>query len=294
MTSPTQQQLLKAVTNASVLVALVLIGLKAWALWRTGSVSVLASLVDSFLDSLASIITALAVRYSLVPADDEHRFGHGKAQSLAGLSQAILVAGSALFLFVQAVQRLLQPRAVEELSVGVGVMVVSMLLTGALVAFQRYVVSRTDSVAIKADSAHYLSDLLSNGAVLVALIGVGFGWVWLDPLLAIAVGVLIVASAIGIANQAVQELLDRELPSDVQEKILRAAESVAGVLDVHALRTRRAGHIDIIQMHIALDDELPLHQAHAISDEVENRLRQLRPGADILIHQDPISLVDLD
>lgn len=294
MTSPTQQQLLKAVTNASVLVALVLIGLKAWALWRTGSVSVLASLVDSFLDSLASIITALAVRYSLVPADDEHRFGHGKAQSLAGLSQAILVAGSALFLFVQAVQRLLQPRAVEELSVGVGVMVVSMLLTGALVAFQRYVVSRTDSVAIKADSAHYLSDLLSNGAVLVALIGVGFGWVWLDPLLAIAVGVLIVASAIGIANQAVQELLDRELPSDVQEKILRAAESVAGVLDVHDLRTRRAGHIDIIQMHIALDDELPLHQAHAISDEVENRLRQLRPGADILIHQDPISLVDLD
>ncbi len=285
-----QHRLLKQAAAASVAVALVLIVVKTWAVWQTGSVSLLASLVDSILDSLASVVTAVAVRYSLVPPDNEHRFGHGKAQALAGLGQAVVVIASAVFLLVEAIDRLNNPSMIREIGLGVGVIVFSMILTAMLVLFQRSVVNRTESVAIKGDAAHYLGDFFTNGIVLVALLLSTTGWLWVDPALALLVTLYLVWSAARIAWQAGQELMDRELPVGLQQQIEAAALSVVAVHDVHNLRTRRAGHVDIIQMHITLNDDLTLLEAHGIAEQVERAVVSIRPGADVIVHVDPLSV----
>ena len=301
MLDDTQAQIAQARTGlirraalVSVSVAIVLIIVKGWATWQTGSVSLLASLVDSFLDSIASIFSALAVGYSLTPPDTEHRFGHGKAQALAGLMQAFIIVGSAIFLVLRAIERFSDPQPLEAVPIGIGVMLFSMAVTAGLVVFQRYVVRQTEAVAIKADSAHYFSDFLANIVVVVALIAGSFGWVLVDPILALAIAAWIVWSAFDVAGHSVQELMDRELDKKIQDRILAAAGGVDGVHDVHDLRTRRAGHVDIIQMHIALDDSLKLRAAHDIADEVVAAVREVRPGADVTIHQDPLSVVDAD
>lgn len=289
-----REGLIRRAALVSVCVALTLILIKTWATWQTGSVSLLASLVDSFLDGVASIFSALAVRYSLTPPDTEHRFGHGKAQALAGLVQAFIIVGSAAFLVIRAVDRFSDPQPMDAVPIGIGVMLFSMAATAGLVMFQRYVVRQTEAVAIKADSAHYFSDFLANIVVVIALVAGSFGWMLVDPILALVIAAWIVWSAFDVAGHAVQELMDRELDKKVQDKILAAAEAVDGVHDVHDLRTRRAGHVDIIQMHIVLDDSLRLRAAHDIADEVVAAVRKVRPGADVTIHQDPLSVVDED
>lgn len=278
-------------TLASVAVALVLVGLKAWATWQTGAVSVLASLVDSFLDSLASLTSAVVVRYSLSPPDHDHRFGHGKAQALVGLLQAALIVASAGFLMFAAYQRLQSPQVITALPLGLTVMIVSLGLTIALVAFQRFVYAQTGAIAIKGDAAHYVSDIMSNALVLVALLATAAGWSVVDPVLALLIAVYIVWSAGSIARDAIAELMDRELSEQVQTRIMCAAASVPGVHDVHDLRTRRSGHIDIVQMHVVLDDHLPVLDAHKIVDQVVAAVTEICPGADVLIHQDPLSLL---
>ncbi|GJM07986.1 MAG: transporter [Lysobacteraceae bacterium] len=279
-------------TSASVGVAIVLVVLKAWATWQTGAVSVLASLVDSFLDSLTSLTSAVVVRYSLVPPDHDHRFGHGKAQALVGLLQAALIVASALFLIFAAYQRLRSPQPITALPLGLAVMLLSLGLTIALVTFQRHVYAQTGAIAIKGDAAHYVSDILGNALVLLALLATAAGWAIVDPVFALLIAAYIIWSAGSIAREAIAELMDRELPEAVQQQILHAAESVSGVHDVHDLRTRRSGHIDIIQMHVVLDDHLPVLDAHKIVDRVVEAVLEIRPGADILVHQDPLSTLN--
>lgn len=273
--------------TASVLVAFTLILVKSYAWWLSGSVSLLASLVDSAIDMLASLINFFAIRYALQPADNEHRFGHGKAESLAGLGQSIFIMGSAIFLLLQAVDRILHPQPLMKLDIAVAVMVVSIALTLGLVWYQRRVLRQTQSVAIKADSLHYLSDLLTNASILVALILAVLGFPQADAIMAIGIGLYIFYIAIQIWMESVQHLLDRELPEDEQKKIQQLAMKHADVLGVHGLRTRQAGHQKIIQMHIELDGHLPLYRAHRICDQVEADVKKAFPGADVIIHQDP-------
>jgi ferrous-iron efflux pump FieF len=285
-------RLLRLATYASVATAslLILVKLVAWLI--TGSVSVLASLVDSLMDVGASVVNLLAVRWSLQPPDADHRFGHGKAESLAGLGQAAFIAGSALFLGLQAVDRLVHPQPLTDLGVGVVVMLFAMAATGVLLTFQRYVVRQTGSTAIRADALHYATDLASNSATLLALVGAMFGWMGLDPLFALGIALYIFYSALQIAREAVDLLMDRELSEDDRNKIKSVAIGVPGVLGVHELRTRRSGHIAVIQLHVELADDQPLRRAHAITDQVEAVLRTEFPGADITIHQDPAGLVE--
>lgn len=273
---------------ASVTVATVLIAAKAAAWLTTGSVGLLSTLIDSALDLAASLINLIAIRQALQPADEEHRFGHGKAEPLAGLAQSGFVLGSAGFLLVHAGERLVRPTPVSNTEVGYAVMALAIGLTIALVLYQRYVVRRTGSLAIKADSLHYSVDLLSNVSVMFALaLSSRFGWLWADPLVAIAISLFILHSAWQILKDSLNLLMDRELPDEDRERICRIACSHPGVIDIHDLRTRSSGTHVFIQFHLELDGNMTLLDAHTIADQVMNELERAFPDAEVLIHEDP-------
>ena len=281
-------RLMRVVTYGSVSVAAVLAAVKLSAWLATDSVAMLSSLVDSLLDVVASLVTLFAVHRALQPADREYRFGHGKAEPLAGLVQALIIAGSVVFLLVEAGQRLLVPVPVENGPLGMMVMVFSIVLTFALVAAQRFVVRRTGSVAIKADSLHYMSDFVTNVSVLVALIlATVFGVRYADPLFAIGVALFIVFSAWQIVRGSFDILLDREFPEDVRNRIREIAMSHSDVRDVHDMRTRSAGLNSFIQLHLELNSSISFERSHVISDEVEAEIRKALPNTDVIIHQDP-------
>jgi len=285
---PTAARLMRWATYAAVGTAatLILIKLVAWSL--TGSLSLLSTLIDSVLDAAASLLNLFAVRVALEPADHDHRFGHGKAEPLAGLAQAAFIGGSALFLMTEAGTRFLDPVPVERSGVGIAVMVISILLTLGLVAFQRHVVRQTRSVAINADSMHYTGDVLINSSVIVSLLLVSaMGWTWADPAFAVGIALYLLYTAWTILRTALSLLMDKEFDEPDRLRILEIAREHAQVIDAHDLRTRSAGQQTFIQLHLEMDRNLPLWKAHAIADQVESRIRQAHPDADVLIHQDP-------
>ena len=284
---------MRLATYASVSVAAILIVTKFLAWQLSGSVSLLATLVDSCLDALASLVNLFAVRHALSPADDEHRFGHGKAEALAGVGQAALITGSSLYLLLEAIKRILDPVPVEAFGLGMAVMVFSIIMTMLLLRFQRHVIQRTDSTAIRADALHYRTDLLVNASVLLALGLSLWGWSGFDALFAIAIAFYILYSAWEIISHAFDHLMDRELPDEDRLEIERTVLSHPEVRGMHDLRTRRSGTATFMQMHIELDDHLSLLQAHGIVEEVESSLATTFPGAQAIIHKDPVSVVGL-
>lgn len=286
-------RLMRQATYASVAVAgtLIVIKLAAWAL--TDSVALLSSLIDSTLDAMASLVTLMAVRHALVPADHDHRFGHGKAEPLAGLAQAAFITGSALFLIAEAVQRLGRPAEVDNGPVGIAVMGVSIVLTLGLVAFQRHVVKKTESVAINADSLHYTGDILLNAAVIVSLLLSTLGGITAaDPLFALAIAAYLIRNAWGIGQEALGYLMDRELPEEERQRILDVVLKHPRVVDAHDLRTRSSGLKTFIQIHVEMPRDLSLLAAHAIAEQVQLDLERAFPNADVIIHQDPAGLVE--
>jgi ferrous-iron efflux pump FieF len=286
-------RLMRSATYASVALAAILIGTKLVAWVLTDSVSLLSSMMDSLMDIAASLINLFAVRHALTPADREHRFGHGKAEPLASLGQAAFIMGSGVFIVIQAVQRILHPVAVERTEVGIGVMVFAIVATTALVAYQRYVVKRTGSSAIKADSLHYVTDVLVNGSVIVSLLLVAhLGWVYADPIFAIGIALYILHSAWRIAREALRHLMDRELPDEERERIKAIVGAHPKVVSMHELKTRRSGVRAFIQLHMELDGAMPLASAHDVSDEVEAAILEAFPNAEVIIHADPEGLME--
>ena len=290
---PEQIRLLRRAGLAAVGVALLLIVLKLWAWLTTDSVGLLSSLADSLLDLCASLITFFALTYAVTPPDREHRFGHGKSEGIAGLLQALIVTGSAVYVAFEAVRRLLDPRPVEQAEIGIGVMLVSLALTTALVVFQRRVVRKTGSLAVSADSVHYRADMLTNIGILGGILASDLlSWHLADPLIGLAVAGVIVVSVRQIAVDAVDVLLDRELPGKARRRIERIATAHPEVLGVHDIRTRSAGTMQFIQLHLELDPDLTLLEAHRISDAVEIEMRKAFPLAEVLIHADPYGLTE--
>ena len=276
---------------ASVSAALALIGIKFWAWTRTDSIALLSSLADSLLDLLASMLTLAAVRFAAEPADREHRFGHGKLEAVAGLVQALIISASAVYVAVKAVDRLLSPTVVAEPSTGIAVMVLSLLVTLGLLGLQRFVIARTGSLAIRADSLHYAGDVLTSIMVLIAIgLNASFGWYAADPLLGLVVVAVILASVRQILRQAMDVLLDRELPAPVRAQVLALARAHPAVRGVHDLRTRTSSVDDFVQLHLELDPDLTLAAAHRISEEVEVSVRDALPRAEVIIHIDPHGL----
>lgn len=285
------ERLMKLATTTSVAVAGTLIGVKFFAWIVTDSVSILSTLIDSLLDVAASLVNLMAVRHALTPADHEHRFGHGKAEPLAALGQSAFIAGSACLLLFEASRRLLHPVAVSNGSIGIAVMVFSIVLTVALVLFQRSVVRRTGSFAIQADSLHYKGDVLINGSVIVSLLlAEQLGWRYADPLFGGAIAVYILMNAWSIARGALDMLMDREMPDEDRRRIRELALAHPEVREMHDLRTRLSGPYAFIQLHLEMDGSLKLMRAHEIADQVEAEIVAAFPGAEVIIHEDPEGL----
>ena len=291
-TSPQETaRLLRLATYASTSVALVLIVAKLVAWGLSDSVSLLATLIDSVLDALASVINLVAVRHALTPADKEHRFGHGKAEALAGLSQSMFIAGSAGFLLLEAGRRIISPIEVEAPGIGILVMVFSIVATLILLGFQRHVIRKTNSTAIKADALHYRTDILVNGSVILALWLSTKGWAGFDAFFACGIAIFILYSAWEIITVSYDHLMDRELPDEQREDIKKLVLQHSSARGLHDLRSRHSGTMTFIQLHLELDDNLSLLEAHKISDEVEMSLLEAFPGSEIIIHIDPQSVV---
>ena len=282
------RRLMRRATKFAVAAAALMIAGKLGAWLATDSVSLLSSLADSVMDVLASLINLFAVRHALMPADREHRFGHGKAEPLAGLGQALFITASAIFLVVEAVGRILEPEPIARVPVGIGVMVFAIIVTTALVTYQRRVVRLTGSTAIRADALHYASDILMNVGVIAALaLALTVGWGLADPIIAIVIAGVIVHAAVRVALSSIQQLMDHEFPEEDRARIRQIVLEHPEVLNCHDLRTRRSGIDSFIQVHVEMDRSLTLLRAHEISDAVEARIREAFPHAEVLIHADP-------
>ena len=278
---------------ASVTVATALLGIKGYAAYRTGSVAMLASLADTALDLFASLVTLLAVWFAARPADHDHRFGHGKAEALAALFQVMLIAASALGVAIRAVHRFLHHETTSDAGFGIGASSVAVVVTIALVAYQRRVIRQTGSVAINADRVHYEADLALNLAVIASLaldqyLGLGGA----DPVFGVAIALWLLFGAWRASSEAIDQLMDKEWPEDKRLRFVEVASHHPELIGMHDLRTRTSGTRDFVQFHMWMDPDLTVAQAHDIVDEIEHRLLAEFPGTDILIHIDPEGKVD--
>ncbi|OYX07050.1 MAG: divalent metal cation transporter FieF [Thiotrichales bacterium 32-46-8] len=283
----TENRLVRLATYVAVAVAVMLVVIKLYAWLRTGSASILASLLDSTVDIIASLIIMYAVMISQAPADKEHRFGHGKAEPLASLAQSAFIAGSAVYLILYAIESLWMNSALQQVTVGLWVMALSLALTTLLVIFQYYVIQKTKSTAIQSDALHYVSDILTTGLVILGLLLSQLQW--LDPILAILIALWIMRSAYTIGRDSVNQLMDGEIDEDMRAEVIRIILATPKVQGYNDLRTYRAGPNCFVQFDLELDDQLTLFESHAISENVVNNLKATFANLDVMVHQEPVS-----
>ena len=278
---------------ASVVVALLLLALKAFAAWHTGSVAMLGSLADTGLDLLASLVTLYGVRLAAEPADSDHRFGHGKAEALAALFQVALITASAGAIAWRAVVRLSSNQPTQDAEFGIGVSIVAICVTFGLLAYQRSVIKRTGSVAIRADNVHYQSDLLLNLSVIAALVLDQYlGVQSADPVFGIVIALWLAWGAFKASSHAIDQLMDKEWPEKDRARFLDVAARHPALRGIHDFRTRRSGAHDFAQFHIHVGSTLTVAQAHDVMEEIEENLRREFPNVEVLIHVDPEGHVD--
>lgn len=278
---------------ASSALAIVLIGLKAYAALQTSSMAMLGSLADSSLDLVASLIVLLAVRIAAAPADYEHRFGHGKAEALAALVQVIIITFSAAFIGFRAIQRLVSGAETADAELGIGVSLVAIALTVALITYQRHVVRKTGSLAIGTDRLHYSSDLLLNGSVIVALgLDQYAHLTGADAVFGLLIALWLLWGAWSASGHALAQLMDREWPDELREQFLSAAKDYPELAGLHDLRTRSSGTHYFAQFHVWVPGDWTVQEAHDRLDAIEEELQQRFPGTEILIHVDPEGQID--
>ena len=294
MTTPDNSAALnRSAAYASITVALLLVGLKAWAAWSTGSTAMLGSLADTVLDLIASVATLAGVWVAAQPADKHHRFGHGKAEALAALFQIVLISISALTLAFRAIEQFFAGARTEAAGDGILVSVIAMAATLGLLAWQRHVIRQTNSLAISTDHVHYQSDLLLNLAVIGALaLDQYAGISGSDPLFGLAIALWLGWGAWRASQEAITQLMDREWPEDKRRKFIQVMARHPELRGVHDLRTRTSGNQDFVQFHVWVDPDMTILQAHRVMDEIEIKLLAEFPGVEILIHPDPEGHVD--
>ncbi len=278
---------------ASVSVASILILLKGYASWTTGSAAVLGSLADTALDLIASLVTLYSVRLAVMPADRQHSFGHGKAEAIAAFFQVVLISLSAFWIIIHSIQQLIGGARPQQAEAGILVSLIALALTLLLVSYQRKVIEQTGSLAIGTDRVHYTSDLLLNAAVIAALLierwaGIGGA----DAVAGIGIGLWLLFGAYSASRNAIDELMDREWPEARRRAFLEVANRHPELRGIHDLRTRTAGHRDFVQFHVWVDPDMTVGEAHRVMDEVEAQLNEDFPGVEILIHPDPAGHVD--
>lgn len=287
------KSLTRIASMVSLVVALVLVGVKVWAWAATGSIALLTSAADGLVDVLASLVTLIGVRYAGRPADKGHRYGHGKAEAVAAFVQALLLGAAGLVLAVESVERLIDPQPLAALGLGIWVIIGSSLAAAGLVLMQTYVVKRTGSTAISADRAHYVTDVAVNVAVLLALVLEHFfGWTRSDSAGALLISFYMIWNAKGMAADALKQLLDRELDVEDRKRVRAAVMSVAGVKGVHDIRTRNGGDRVFVEFHLEVDGNLSVDVGHDIGDEAEAAVARLFIAADVTAHLEPAGIDD--
>ena len=292
-TGEARARLTRSAAYASTTMALLLVGTKLWAVWQTHSTAMLGSLADTALDLVASLATLAAVRVAAQPADEDHRFGHGKAEALAAMFQVVLISLSAAGLALRGIMQLVEGGRVAAAEEGIAVSVFAMVATLALLWWQNRVIARTGSLAIATDHLHYKSDLVLNLAVIAALALDHFaGIAGADPLLGIAIGAWLGWGAWRAAGEAIDHLMDREWPDEKREAFLAVLARHPELRGVHDLRTRTSGAHDFVQFHASVDGNMTVAQAHRVMDEIEARIEAEFPGVEVLIHPDPEGLVN--
>lgn len=281
----------KSAARLSIIVAGTLIVIKTGTGLLTGSISVWASLVDSTMDILASVINFIAVRASTRGADENHPYGHGKAESLAGLFQSIVIAASGIFLMREAIHRLINPKAVESELIGIATMIIAMVMSALLVKKLRAVANETNSPALSADALHYVTDVYINGGVLIALaITAVTDWQVADPIISIAISFYILWSGFTVGKDSVAILMDESLPAEIESKIKKIVDSLQGegVQGFHNLRTRRSGAEHFIDLHLEIEKRKSFEEAHELTKRVAIRIEKEIPRSQVQIHADPV------
>jgi ferrous-iron efflux pump FieF len=288
-----QQTLRRSAAIASISVAMLLLALKSWAAWRTGSTAMFGSLADTLLDLVASLATLAGVWIASQPDDEKHRFGHGKAEAIAAMFQVVLISISALAIAARAVEQFLGGSRTEAAGEGIAVSLVAIIATFALLAWQRHVIRKTASIAIETDHVHYQSDLLLNLAVIVALVLDQYaGIAGADPLLGFLIAGWLGWGAWKASDKAITQLMDREWPDEKRQRFLEVMARQPDLRGVHDLRTRTSGNRDFVQFHVWIDPTMTIREAHKVMDDIERRLHEEFPEVEILIHPDPEGLID--
>lgn len=287
-TTNNNNKLMKRASFASMATATALIIMKLVTYLLTGSMAMLSSLFDSIQDAMTSTVNLIAIKHATEPADNNHRFGHGKAQALGGVSQACIIAIASLFLLKESIHRLFEPQEITEIGLGIGITVVALFLTIILTRFQKYVIKKTGSLSIKADMAHYTGDILMNIGVIVSMVlSVLLKWTFVDALFGIGVAVYLFVVVYQIIQESFKMLMDTEMPPSFRKKIINLTQAFPAVLEMHDLKTRQSGDCIFIQFCVHLDKDLTLEQAHDITDEIEEAIMDQIPQAQIIIHVEP-------
>ena len=269
-------------------VSFILIIGKSVAWFFSGSSTVLASLTDSIQDSILSATNFLAIRYAMQPADTNHRYGHGKMEGIAALGQAAFILGSCVYIFLDSIRNFSKSDTVEYPFLTIGVIIGAIILNGCLVAYQKIVIKKTNSLAIEADSAHYAGDIgIHLGVIFAILADIYLGWTWADPVIAIGIALWLARLALIIGKKAVDMLMDRELPEEERDNIKSIIQNTPGVLHYHDLRTHRNGPITMMSFDIEVEPTLSFTDAHNIAKRVEERLHKDYPKSEVMIHVDP-------
>jgi len=283
--------LVRSASIASLLVASTLIVLKYYGWVTTTSVSLLASLADSLIDFLASVFVFVAISYSMLPADAKHRFGYGKSEGLAAFIQSLLIGISGIYVCFEAIKRLLNPSQINQPSTAIWIILVSIVLTLALVMYQKYVVKKSKSIAIESDRYHYLTDTYINLSVLFSIAITGWTqFVFIDALVGLLISGVILYTSVTLLKKSFKILLDQEIQSDDRDRIREIALDHPKVLGFHDLRTRDTGRNYIIQFHLELDPNMSLLESHEITDEVTDNVLKLYPDSELIIHTDPLGI----
>lgn len=278
-------------TILSVMVAIIIVLAKFVGWYYTDSLTILASVTDSLLDIAASFVNFIAARYALQPPDNEHRFGHGKAEDLAVFTQSAFFSLSGIFILGVSVRRLIFPAPLEHGKFGIIVIIFSIIMTIFLIMYQTYAYKKTRSQIVKADRLHYSVDLFSNMAVIVSLsLSEYFNSEYIDPIFASLIAIYMLVSAIRLINNAFKNLMDHEMEEEHRSKIKKIIMSNKRVRGFHDLKTRYSGRKAVIQFHIELDGKMPLNEAHKIAERIESKICHSFKGADVIIHQDPAEL----
>ncbi len=281
----------KTAVAAGVLLAILLIVLKLIAFIKTDSLAIFSSLLDSITDLFASMISFIAVYFSTKPASSNHRYGYGKTEALSAFLQAIFVGASGIFVIVDGIKRLINPIQIEQTDMGIVVMFFSIFATFLLVAYQTYVANKTNSLAIKADRAHYTVDFLTNTAVIISLVLVHFfNFFYFDVIAALFISAYLLYNAYMLATKSIEQITDKELPSNIRKKVIEVVLKCNDVKGMHDFRTRNFGGGYYFELHLELDGSISLSKAHQITENIEKKILDIYPGSQILIHQDPYGI----